>query len=96
MLSNTTGISRTDLSVRIQRVKHRGRRQEVSVSEVFRAALLEPKLLRVGEDPVAVSVARVGGIFRLSPQCGAQCPDCRSDPEGRRLLDVLHHHHTNR
>lgn len=83
----------TDLSVRIQRVQHGGRRQEVPVSEVFSAALLEPQLLRLAEDPVAVPPAvGVGDILSLSPQCGAQRPDRGSDPEGRRLLDVLHRH----
>lgn len=97
ILVNPTGISHTNLSVRIQRVKHRGRRQKVPVSQVFCAALLEPKLLRFGEDPVAVSPAGIGDIFTLPPQCGAQRPDGRGDPEGRRLLDILHHHpDTNR
>lgn len=93
MLANPTGISQTNLSVRVHRVKHRGRRQEVPVAEVFGAALLEPKLLRFGKEPVAVSTTGVGDVFTLSPQSGAQCPDGRGDPERRRLLDVLHHHH---
>lgn len=93
MLANPTGISQTNLSVRVHRVKHRGRGQEVPVSEVFGTALLEPKLLRFGEDPVAVSTTGVGDVFTLSPQCGAQRPDGRGDPEWRRLRDVLHLQH---
>lgn len=94
---NPTGTSQTNLSVRIQRVQHRGRRQEVPVTQIFSAALLEPQLLRFWEYPVAVFPSGFGHIVTLSPQCGAQRPDGRGDPEGRRLLDILHHHHnTNR
>lgn len=91
-MTDPTGISPTNLPVRIQRVEHRGRRQEVPVTQIFSAALLEPKLLRVGEYPLAVLPARIGDIFALPPECGAQRPDGGSDPEGRRLLYILHHH----
>ena len=93
MLLNPTGTSQTNLSVCIQRVKHRGRRQEVPVSQIFSAALLKPQLLRFREYPVTVFSSHVGDIVTLPPQCGAQRPDGRSDPEGRRLLDILHHYH---
>lgn len=97
MLQDPTGISQTNLSIRIQRVKHRGRRQEVPGAQIFSAALLEPKLLRFGEYPVAVFPTGIGDIFALPPQCGAQRPDGRSDPERGRLLDILHHqYNTNR
>lgn len=91
-MTDPTGISPTNLPVRIQRVEHRGRRQEVPVTQIFSAALLEPKLLRVGEYPLAVLPARIGDIFALPPECGAQRPDGGSDPEGRGLLYILHHH----
>lgn len=97
MLQIPTSISQTYLSVRIQRVEHRGRRQEVPGTKVFSAALLEPKLLRFREYPVAVFTTGLVDIFAFPPQCGAQRPDGRSDTEGRRLLGNLHHHYnTNR
>lgn len=95
MRTNQTGISQTNLPVRIQRVKHSGRRQEVPVTEVFGAALFKPKLLRFGKYPVAVPPTGARDVFRLPPQCGAQRLDGRGDPEWRLLLGILHHQHHN-
>lgn len=90
-----TGIARAHLSVRVQRVEHRGRRQEVPAAQILSAALLEPQLLRLREDPLAALPAGLGlglGVV-LPPQRGAQRPDGRRDPERRSLVGVLHHRH---
>lgn len=86
------GIRLTDLSVRIQRVEHRARGQEVPVPQVFRAALLEPELLRFGEHPVAFPTAGAMDVFTLPSQCGAERSHCGGDPQRRELVDVLHPH----
>lgn len=77
----------TDLSVRIQRVQHGGRREKVPGAQILGAALLEPQLLRFGERSAAVRRDNVA----LPPERQAQRPHGRSDPKRARLLDVLHH-----
>lgn len=97
MTLNLHGKRQTDLSVSIQRVQHRRRRQKVPVPQVFSAALLEPELLWIGKYPFAVFSASAMDSFTLSPQRGAERSDGRGDTKGRELIDVLHHHRgTNR
>lgn len=81
----------TNLSVCIQRVEHRARGQEVPVPQVFRAALLEPELLRFGEHPVAFPTAGAMDVFTLPSECGAERSHCGGDPQRRELFHVLHH-----
>lgn len=79
------------LSVRVKRSQHRVGRQEVSVSQVFGAALFKPELVPLVGAPLrAVSVLWLGFVSGFPPQSTPQRPYSGADPERRRFR-CLHH-----
>lgn len=77
------------LSVRVKCSQNRVGRQEVSVSQVFGAALFKPELVPlVGAPLPAGGVLGLGLGSRLPPQSAPQRPDSGADPERRRFRSL--------
>lgn len=81
-IRETTCIGQTHLAVRVQRVEHRGRRQEVPGTQIFSSALLKPKLLWFREYSVPVLLTTFRDIFAFPSQRRAQSSDGRGDAKG--------------
>lgn len=63
-----TCTDQSHLAVCVERVEHRGRRQEVPGTQIFSSALLKPKLLRFREYSLPVLLTKFRDIFVLSSQ----------------------------